>query len=169
MSDKKKFKETAFGKLVLDKIPDAAGVIGDLLPSSGLLGVIKNIIDTTSLTDEDRRQLTQAQMDFEIRELQLYMEDIKDSRALQRAALEQGDKFSKRFNYYLAAISVFLGFGYIFFITLYPIPANNQRFADTILGVVIAVVFGNIYNFFFGSSKGSQEKTEMLRKGLQEK
>lgn len=71
------------------------------------------------------------------------------------------DKFSKRFLYWLAASSLLLGFTYIFVITFLTIPEQNQRFADTILGVVIATIITTIYNFFFGSSKGSKDKDEL--------
>ena len=101
-------------------------------------------------------------------ELQAYLADVANARDMQKSALSQSDVFSKRFTYYLAAFSVLAGFGYIFMITLIIIPKDNQRFADTILGVVISIVFGTIYNFFFGSSKSSSDKNELL-KNLTEK
>jgi hypothetical protein len=38
--------------------------------------------------------------------------------------------------------------------------------ADTILGVLIGTVLTGFFNFFFGSSKSSKDKTEALMKGM---
>ena len=39
---KKPFKETAVGKFLLNKLP---GVVTDVLPDKGVLGIVKNLID----------------------------------------------------------------------------------------------------------------------------
>ncbi len=162
MKNKKKFKDTKFGKIVCNKIPMALNIVGDLLPDNGVMGVVKNLITNSDLSDDEKQDLLKQQKDFELKELDLYLKDIQDARSMQEAALGQEDKFSKHFVYILAIISVVLGFAYIFMITLIEIRPENQRFADTILGVVIAMIFGSIYNFFFGSSKGSADKSKEL-------
>lgn len=162
MQKKKKFKETTFGKIVCNKIPEALGLVGDLLPDNGVMGVVKNIINNSRLNDDEKKELLEKQKDFELKELHLYLEDVQDARHMQEVALQQDDKTSKRFIYWLTLISVVLGFGYIFMITLITIKPENQRFADTILGVVIAMIFGSIYNFFYGSSKGSADKQKQI-------
>jgi len=45
MSDKKKIKDTKLGAWLASKAPNVLGVVGDLLPDSGALGVVKNLID----------------------------------------------------------------------------------------------------------------------------
>ena len=46
MSDKKKkIKDTKLGAWLRDKAPNILGVVGDLLPDKGALGVVKNLID----------------------------------------------------------------------------------------------------------------------------
>ena len=42
---KKKFKDTKVGKFLLGSGSKIADVVGDLLPSSGVLGIVKNLID----------------------------------------------------------------------------------------------------------------------------
>lgn len=44
--DKKKFKETAVGKWITEKLPDVADDVGDYLPDNGVLGLVKRIVDT---------------------------------------------------------------------------------------------------------------------------
>lgn len=162
MSKKKKFKETNFGKIVCNKIPEALDLVGDLLPDKGVMGVVKNIINSSKLNDKEKNELLQQQREFEFKELELYLADVQDARDMQKVALQQDDKTSKRFLYWLTLVSVVLGFAYIFMITLITIKPQNQRFADTILGVVIAMIFGSIYNFFYGSSKGSADKQKQI-------
>lgn len=62
----------------------------------------------------------------------------------------------------LAAVWTTFAIVYILFITFHDIPENNIRFADTILGFLLGTVVATIINFFFGSSKGSEEKTQIL-------
>lgn len=44
MSEKKKIKDTALGAWMLSKAPNVLGVVGDLLPDSGALGIVKNLL-----------------------------------------------------------------------------------------------------------------------------
>ena len=44
MSDKKKIKDTGLGKWLKSKAPNVLDVVGDLLPDSGGLGIVKNLI-----------------------------------------------------------------------------------------------------------------------------
>jgi hypothetical protein len=50
--------------------------------------------------------------------------------------------------------------------SFYTIPDANQRIVDTIIGVLIGTVLTGFFNFFFGSSKGSKDKTDALVKGI---
>jgi len=45
MEQKKKIKDTGLGKWLKSKAPNVLNVVGDLLPDSGGLGIVKNLID----------------------------------------------------------------------------------------------------------------------------
>jgi hypothetical protein len=92
----------------------------------------------------------------------MHLENVKDARAMQTAALAQSDVFSKRFVYYFAAFWSVCAVVYIAAITFAVIPAQNVRFADTILGFILGTVIATILNFFYGTSKSSQDKTDKL-------
>ncbi len=81
-----------------------------------------------------------------------------DARAMQVAAINSGDKFIARFVPILSSFWSVVATIYIFVITLMPIPEANQRFADTVLGFMLATVVATILNFFLGSSDGSKKK-----------
>jgi hypothetical protein len=84
-----------------------------------------------------------------------------DARAMQVAAINSGDKFVARFVPILSSFWSIVATVYIFVITLVPIPEANQRFADTVLGFMLATVVATILNFFLGSSDGSKKKDKM--------
>lgn len=100
------------------------------------------------------------QLDFEYTKLE--QADRASAREMQMAALAQADVFSKRFVYYLATFWSVFAVTYILVITLVDIPEKNIRFADTILGFILGTVIATILNFFYGSSRSSQEKTDKL-------
>ena len=41
---KKKFKETKVGQFLTEKVPSLVGLVGDVLPDAGVLGVVKGLI-----------------------------------------------------------------------------------------------------------------------------
>jgi hypothetical protein len=105
------------------------------------------------------REAAQKHEEFKIEQAN---KNTADARAMQVAALQQDDKFSKRFVLYLATFWSLTAVVYIFLITFTNIPELNIRFADTILGFLLGTVVATILNFFLGSSAGSKEKTEAL-------
>jgi hypothetical protein len=100
------------------------------------------------------------EMDMEY--AKLHLENVKGARDMQAAALGQSDVFSKRFIYYFAAFWSVCAVVYIACITFATIPKDNVRFADTILGFLLGTVVATILNFFYGTSKSSQDKTDKL-------
>lgn len=88
----------------------------------------------------------------------LEFSDRENARAMQIAALNQSDIFSKRFVYYLATAWSAFAMLYIAFITFGQIPVSNVRFADTILGFLLGTVVATILAYFFGSSAANKAK-----------
>ncbi len=63
MSDKKKIKDTKLGGWLKSKAPQVLEVVGDLLPDSGGLGLVKNLIDKDPKVDSGEAQV---QIDAEV-------------------------------------------------------------------------------------------------------
>ena len=63
MKEKKKIRDTKLGSWLRDKAPDVLGVVGDLLPDSGGLGVVKNLLDKSPDVDPVEAQ---AAIDAEV-------------------------------------------------------------------------------------------------------
>ncbi len=103
-----------------------------------------------------------------LQELQSYMADVANARNMQNTAIQSDDPLVRRFIYYYAAFWSACAAAYIGFITFGDIPKDNIRFADTILGFMLGTVIATIIGFFYGSSKGSQDKTAALAKELED-
>jgi hypothetical protein len=66
MSDKKKIKDTKLGAWLSEKAPNILNVVGDLLPDSGALGVVKNLIDKDDSVDsEEAQRVIDAEVRFQ--------------------------------------------------------------------------------------------------------
>ena len=66
MSNKKKIKDTKLGIWLKEKAPDILGIVGDLLPDSGALGVVKNLLDKDDSVDpEEAQRMIDAEVLFQ--------------------------------------------------------------------------------------------------------
>lgn len=119
---------------------------------------VKAMQDDERMTAEVRMKLLDASRDL----VAAMYADTANARDMQKAALDQQDVFSKRFAYYLASFWSLAAVLYVGAITFVEIPASSVRYADTALGFVLATIIATIVQFFFGSSVGSQTKTQIL-------
>jgi len=142
-----------------------AGPAGGLVVSAiaSKLGV-KDTVDEVAkaIAGDPEAALKLAQIDLET--LKADYANTADARDMQKVALQQSDIFSKRFTMYLTMFWSLAAVVYIGFITFSVIPDKNVRFADTILGFILGTVVATLLNFWFGSSIGSKDKTEALKK-----
>ena len=140
-----------------------AGPAGGLVVSAiaNKFGV-KDTVDEVAkaIAGDPEAALKLAQIDLE--KLKIAQENTADARDMQKIALQQDDVFSKRFTMYLTMFWSSTAAIYIAFITFTTIPAQNVRFADTILGFILGTVIATMLNFWFGSSDGSKKKAEIL-------
>lgn len=156
-------------------IPVVTGIIATLLQNN-LPKVAQAVLDKgldyvqektglelkPDMTQEEIKVLRERAMQHEEFMTEQANKNTADARAMQVAALNQADLFSKRFVMYLAMFWSVTAVLYIFLITFTVIPELNIRFADTILGFLLGTVVATILNFFLGSSASSKEKTEVL-------
>lgn len=120
------------------------------------------------MSAEEVKALREAAQKHEEFMVEQANKNTADARVMQIAALQQDDKFAKRYVMYLATFWSVTAVAYIFLITFTFIPEMNVRFADTILGFLLGTVVATILNFFLGSSASSKEKTEVLAAELKE-
>lgn len=66
MEEKKKIKDTNLGKWLKEKAPKVLDTVGELLPDSGGLGVVKNLLDMDSSVDPaEAKAVLDAEVQFQ--------------------------------------------------------------------------------------------------------
>jgi multidrug transporter EmrE-like cation transporter len=67
------------------------------------------------------------------------------------------------FQYCLAVVIVLVFFGVIWLLFSHSIPEENKDVTYLVTGAMVSV-FTSVVNYFFSSTKGSAEKTEIIAK-----
>jgi hypothetical protein len=107
-------------------------------------------------------EAAQKLAEIDLRQFELENEDRASAREMQIAALQQESWFAKNFLYIFTSLWSIFAMVYFAFVTFGTVAESGVRMADTILGVLIGTVLTGFFNFFFGSSKGSKDKTDAL-------
>jgi hypothetical protein len=148
-------------------ISQGAGKLGNMLMGAAKDKVVEAIADKLGvepkeeaveqhLTAHPEEMVKLEQIDMEKMELQL--QEMQSARNMQLEAMKSNDPLVRRFVYF------FIGFWSIWSAVMLPmmvfgdIPTENVRFADTILGFLLATMIGSMFGFLLGSSLGSKEK-----------
>lgn len=144
----KKFKETALGKFVISKVPDALELVGDLLPDQGVMGVVKRLVDKTpdvQIAPEDK-----AAIHDKITELYALETADRDSARKREASIKKAGGFDIMFN-----LTGVVGLGIFTFmvyaITNMEIPHENKEIWIHLIGITEGIVL-SIFGYFFGSA-----------------
>lgn len=109
---------------------------------------------------DDVAKLKEAAMKHEEFMAEIDLKNMQGARDMQLKAMESDDPLVRRFVYYFIGFWSLLSATYIGFITFGAIPAENIRFADTILGFVLGTMVASMFQFLLGSSIGSRKKDE---------
>ena len=153
MSDKKKFKDTAVGRFLTQKLPGAVRVAGDLLPDQGVFGVVKNLVAGSKMSIEDKRQA----MAMLIEEERMYMEDRANARNREIELAKAG-----KMDWMMKVVGLTMLAAFIASLcTVYFFDLKNKELAHFILGELTTMVVG-IVAYYFGTSKSSNDKTKLL-------
>ena len=150
-------------------VPGSGGVVGSLIAS--VLG-IQNTPDAiatavSNLTPEQITALKTAEMAHQEKLLeignandQMYLLDVQDARKREVELTKATGKSD--LNLYILAwtvvISFFITVGILFFV---PLPQGQANIVYMLLGT-LGTGFATVLGYFFGSSKGSSDKTALL-------
>lgn len=115
-------------------------------------------------TAKEVNRAFEALQDKALEQEKAYLLDVQNARALQQAALSQGDTFSKRFLYYLAAFIILSATAFGFLLFVYPIPEGNKRMVEMFADVYLFAGALSVIYFFFGSSKSSHDKSDVINR-----
>jgi anti-sigma factor RsiW len=105
---------------------------------------------------EDAVKLEQIDAD----KVKLQLEEMQSARNMQLEAMKSQDPLVRRFVYFFIAFWSIWSAVMLPFMVFGEIPPENIRFADTILGFLLATMIGSMFGFLLGSSLGSKEKDQ---------
>ncbi len=140
---------------------------GFLQGASDIIGkIVKDPNEMAQVNEQlkalaDKHQETMAQLAEEQYEAQL--KDTDSARQMEIAALKQESWFAKN-QIHLLAISVTAGFfGLLTYMVKFDVPAANKDILNIMLGS-LGTAWVSIVGFYFGSSKGSDDKNKIIDK-----
>jgi membrane protein required for beta-lactamase induction len=111
-------------------------------------------------------QAAQKLAELDLRQFELENQDRDSARHMQETALNQEDKFAKHFIYWFAWFWSVGSMAYFFAITFGTVPASGKDFGNIILGFLLGTAVATIISFFYGSSKSSKDKSDVMSKEL---
>jgi len=111
--------------------------------------------------------LKQADLNFKIEmrkldveEERIAVDNTKDARGREIKIAESGKKdYTQQVLAYIAIVGFF---GVIYALFAKVVPEGFQRDAFLIMLGTLAKIVGDLYNYYFGSSKGSEQKTSLI-------
>lgn len=135
---KKPFKETKVGKL-LSKATS-------LLPESGVLGVLKQVIDTDdTLSPEEKEEAHKAL-------IEAYKTEVADRDSARNREIEIAKTGKIDLMYNLTGIVGLGAFAFIVYAIVYlEIPSENKEVWIHLIGICEGIVL-SIFGYFFGTS-----------------
>jgi len=137
---KKPFKETKVGKFLLQKLP---GVVTDVLPDKGVLGIVKNLIDADdSMTDEQKAELKK----------ELYQLEVADRDSARKREAEIKKSGGQDWMMFITGMVGLLAFVFTIYAVVYvPSVTDNDLFVH-LMGMIEGVVVSNIFAYYYGTS-----------------
>ena len=142
----KKFKDTKVGQFLKEKAPKILDKVGDFLPDSGVLGIVKNLVDTSpDISPEDKQYIYQHIE--ELTEIELKDRESARNREIEVAKTGKSDLL---FNFTgLVGLVVFVFIVYA--IVYLEIPKENKEIFIHLIGIAEGIVL-SIFGYYFGSA-----------------
>jgi len=140
---RKKFKDTKVGQFLLKKVP---GIVGDVLPDKGVLGIVKNLIDNDpEITPEEKAQLHEELV-------KMYELEVADRDSARKREVEVKKTGDSDFMMLATGLSGLASFIFIIYAVVYePDVLENDLFVH-LMGMVEGVVISNIFAYYYGTS-----------------
>ena len=141
-----KLKDSKIGKLLKEKAPKILDIIGDVLPSNGTMGIIKNIISKDpDLTPEEKKQLHNQVTE-------LYKLEVADRDSARNREIEMAKAGGNDWMMNVTGVVGLSCFMFVVYAVVYiPEVLHNELFVH-LMGMVEGVVIGNIFAFYYGTS-----------------
>ncbi len=156
---KKKFKESVIGKFLQEKGSPILDMVDDFFPPAKLLTAL--IGGDSTLTPEQKSEALKLTQQYEKEIYEIEVRDLESARnrEIEKAKTGQTD-------YMMIAVGSVGLLSYLFMlvcVVFIPSTKDNPLFIH-IMGMIEGVVLGNMFGYYYGTSKSSSDKNEMLKR-----
>jgi hypothetical protein len=149
---KKPFKNTGLGKILLNVLPNVVKGASKVLPDNGMLGVIKNIIDSDPEMSEEEKEDAHNQL---VELYKLEVEDRDSARKREASIIASGGRDWMMTLTGIVGLSAFSFLVYTVVTT--KVPETNKEIFIHMIGIVEGVAL-SIFGYYFGSAVKKDDK-----------
>lgn len=163
--DKTPFKERKAGKLLAKVAPHILDIVKDSIPDRGIIGIVKNLVIRDKTIPASDKEEIDKMLDIEMEQYELYLSDLADSRDMYKTTShEMADDIARKvikWNLWVVLLAIIIEVIFVVFV-------DDKILIAIISGAIGAVTNSllnerqQIINFFFGSSRGSKDKSIKL-------
>jgi hypothetical protein len=158
----KQIKDTKLGAFLKDKAPQVLNIVGELMPESGTLGVVKNLIKVT-VPDRDKRETIASELNEKTLEIEKeFLEDTQNAREMyQNTGHKMADSIAEKVIKINLPVIFCLIVANVAAVWLLQGKGEIIAIVSNFIGIAIGHLFNerqSVINFFFGSSQGSKNK-----------
>ena len=150
--ERKSFKETGLGKILLKVLPNVVKGASQFLPDSGVTGVIKNLINSDPNMSDDEKAAGHDQL---VELYRLEVEDRDSARKREAAIVASG---GRDWMMTLTGIVGLSAFGFLVYtVVTTQVPETNKEIFIHMIGIVEGVAL-SIFGYYFGSAVKKDDK-----------
>ena len=149
---KKPFKDTGLGKILTGVLPGVVKGASKFLPNSGMMGVLKNLIDGDPDMTEDEKAAAHDQL---VELYRLEVEDRDSARKREAAIIASG---GRDWMMTLTGVVGLSAFGFLVYtVVTTQVPETNKEIFIHMIGIVEGVAL-SIFGYYFGSAVKKEDK-----------
>lgn len=153
-----KIKEGKALAWVKDKAPGILNVAGTIT-GIGALNNLANLVDVDpNLTPDQKAQFKEI-YELEIKELDLYLEDVQNARSRE---VEMAKTGKTDWLMYAAGLTALVTFGLMVYAVIFVESVQHNPLAHQLMGIIEGISL-TIFGYYFGTSKSSSDKTKLLQ------
>lgn len=161
--ERKKLKDTRLFKTAKEKFPEVLGkgieIFGDLTGRESLENLGSWIQDKVNPSPIDQIALNKAK-EYDLAEIELYLDDVQDARNREIEIAKTGKKDPMMLITGIVGVLVFV---FMVVAIVFKPELQDNKLLIHLLGMVEGVAI-TIFSYYYGSSKGSKDKTALLKK-----
>lgn len=158
---KKKFAETRVGKFLKSRgLNTVLEVVGDVVPGVGIFNEVKKaILPSNDLSPADKDIFLDL-MKLDVQELEAVLDDKKNARERELKIRDRGDLDWMMITTGVVALLLLIFIAVV--MVFIELPSENRGLFHNFIGIIEGAAI-SIFTYYFGSSRGSKLKTDILK------